>query len=88
MTTMGMDWCEWDNVNENSGMEWCVWDGVKQSTGHTHTGHTDRENTPDTGTQNENGGNGMVCLGWVFLFRSRVLNGETYRNTTRKQRGE
>ena len=23
---------------------------VKQSTGHTHTGHTDRENTPDTGT--------------------------------------
>jgi len=24
--------------------------GVKQSTGHTHTGHTDRENTPDTGT--------------------------------------
>ena len=21
---------------------------VKQSTGHTHTGHTDRENTPDT----------------------------------------
>jgi len=22
---------------------------VKQSTGHTHTGHTDRENTPDTG---------------------------------------
>ena len=23
---------------------------VKQSTGHTHTGHTDRENIPDTGT--------------------------------------
>jgi len=23
---------------------------IKQSTGHTHTGHTDRENTPDTGT--------------------------------------
>ena len=23
---------------------------VKQSTGHTHTGHTDRENTPNTGT--------------------------------------
>ena len=23
---------------------------VKQSTGHTHTGHTDRENTPDTST--------------------------------------
>ena len=23
---------------------------VKQSTCHTHTGHTDRENTPDTGT--------------------------------------
>jgi len=23
---------------------------VKQSTGHTHTGHTDREDTPDTGT--------------------------------------
>ena len=23
---------------------------VKQSTGHTHTGHTDRENTPDNGT--------------------------------------
>jgi len=23
---------------------------VKQLTGHTHTGHTDRENTPDTGT--------------------------------------
>ena len=23
---------------------------VKESTGHTHTGHTDRENTPDTGT--------------------------------------
>jgi len=23
---------------------------VKQSRGHTHTGHTDRENTPDTGT--------------------------------------
>jgi len=23
---------------------------VKQSTGHTHTGHTDRENTPDAGT--------------------------------------
>jgi len=23
---------------------------VKQSTGHTYTGHTDRENTPDTGT--------------------------------------
>ena len=23
--------------------------GVKQSTGHTHKGHTDRENTPDTG---------------------------------------
>ena len=22
---------------------------VKPSTGHTHTGHTDRENTPDTG---------------------------------------
>ena len=24
---------------------------MKQSTGHTHTGHTDRENTPDTGTR-------------------------------------
>jgi len=23
---------------------------VKQSTGHTHTGHADREDTPDTGT--------------------------------------
>ena len=23
---------------------------VKQSTGHTHTGHTGRKNTPDTGT--------------------------------------
>jgi len=23
---------------------------VKRSTGHTHTGHTDKENTPDTGT--------------------------------------
>jgi len=28
----------------------CVCVCVKQSTGHTHTGHTDREDTPDTGT--------------------------------------
>jgi len=27
----------------------CI-DSVKQSTGHTHTGHTDREHPPDTGT--------------------------------------
>jgi len=28
----------------------CLCLGVKQTTGHTHTGHTDRVNTPDTGT--------------------------------------
>ena len=27
---------------------------VKQSTGHTHTGHTDRENTPDNGKPHTN----------------------------------
>ena len=31
-------------------MSICVCVCVKQSTGHTHTGHTNRENTPDTGT--------------------------------------
>jgi len=40
---------------------------VKQSTGHTHTGHTDRENTPDTGTHTRTTrkkiqvGGGLTC---------------------------
>jgi len=38
---------------------------VKQSTGHTHTGHTDRENTPDTGTHTRTT-RPPNCLGWRF----------------------
>jgi len=51
--TLTFVWLEYSAINKPRNPRSVVFQvreaQVKQSTGHTHTGHTDRENTPDTG---------------------------------------